>query len=199
MSIAAPKQTIPVVGLILITNAQGEHGKRPSYFKKVCKVVHSLSDAMEIAPISIDTRILGNDLKSPAAVESFIAKMDVIITNRLHGLVLSLRNGVPPVVIDNIEGGAKVTAQASLLGWPIVLRGSSLTLKDLKDAVSVALKSQSQAQRCEILCIQKQTRFIKNLSTLSALHDREPRTARRKNSVVGKSCLTRFILHWSII
>ena len=45
-----------------------------------------------------------------------------MVTTRLHGMVLSLRQGVPAVAIDAIPGGAKVTRQAAALGWPAALR-----------------------------------------------------------------------------
>ena len=34
--------------------------------------------------------------------------MDAVVTTRLHGTVLAIKNGVPPVVIDPIAGGRKV-------------------------------------------------------------------------------------------
>ena len=49
-----------------------------------------------------------------------IARMDVVVTTRLHGMVLALKNGVPAVVVDPIEGGAKITRQAEVLRWPVL-------------------------------------------------------------------------------
>ena len=44
--------------------------------------------------------------------------MDVVLTNRLHGLVFALRAGEPALAIDPVAGGNKVMAQARVLGWP---------------------------------------------------------------------------------
>jgi polysaccharide pyruvyl transferase WcaK-like protein len=44
---------------------------------------------------------------SAARVESAIAGMDVILTTRLHGMVLALKKGVPAVVVDPVSGAIK--------------------------------------------------------------------------------------------
>ena len=48
------------------------------------------------------------ELRTAEEVESLIARMDVVLTTRLHGLVLALKHGVPVVAIDPIAGGAKL-------------------------------------------------------------------------------------------
>ncbi len=60
-------------------------------------------------------------VRTPAQVESLIARADVVVTSRLHAMVRAIRLGVPPIVCDPIIGGAKVTRQAERLGWPAVL------------------------------------------------------------------------------
>ena len=57
-------------------------------------------------------------MRTAAEVESLIARVDVVVTTRLHGLVLALKNGVPAVAVDPVRGGAKVCRQAQTLGWP---------------------------------------------------------------------------------
>jgi hypothetical protein len=56
----------------------------------------------EVAAVPIDSRLDVNKagLRTPAEVESSIARMDVVLTTRLHGTALSLKNGVPVVAID---------------------------------------------------------------------------------------------------
>jgi polysaccharide pyruvyl transferase WcaK-like protein len=78
--------------------------------------------------VSIDTRLdkNGTGLRSPAEVESVIARMDLLVTTRLHGTALALKNGVPPLVIDPIAGGAKVRRQAEVLGWPLVFTADEI-------------------------------------------------------------------------
>ncbi len=74
--------------------------------------------------MTVDTRLADADWRSPATaaqVEAVIARADVVVTTRLHGLVLALKNGVPALAIDPVAGGAKVAAQAAAWGWPVLL------------------------------------------------------------------------------
>jgi hypothetical protein len=56
-----------------------------------------------------------------AQIESAIAATDVVVTTRLHGLVLVLKNGVPALAVDPVAGGAKVAGQAAAWDWPVLL------------------------------------------------------------------------------
>jgi len=49
-----------------------------------------------------------------------IARMDVVLTTRLHGTVLAIKNGVPAIVVDPVSGGDKVSRQARSIGWPFL-------------------------------------------------------------------------------
>ena len=54
--------------------------------------------------MQIDTRLdvpNNSGLRTPAEIESLIAAMDVMVTTRLHGTVLALRNGVPAIPLIN--------------------------------------------------------------------------------------------------
>jgi polysaccharide pyruvyl transferase WcaK-like protein len=53
--------------------------------------------------------------------------MDVVVTTRLHGLVLALKRGIPALAIDPIDGGAKVRRQATVLGWPAIIDAGDLS------------------------------------------------------------------------
>jgi hypothetical protein len=50
-----------------------------------------------------------------------ISRLDLVITMRMHGLVLALKHGVPALAVDPVAGGAKVTAQAQAWHWPAVV------------------------------------------------------------------------------
>jgi hypothetical protein len=50
--------------------------------------------------------------------QALCSRLDLVLTDRLHGMVLALQAGTPAVVVDSIEGGAKVWAQAQRLEWP---------------------------------------------------------------------------------
>lgn len=46
-------------------------------------------------------------LRSQDIIMSLISPMDLVITTRLHGTVLAIKNGVPAIPIDPVSGGAK--------------------------------------------------------------------------------------------
>jgi UDP:flavonoid glycosyltransferase YjiC (YdhE family) len=100
-----------------------------------------------MAAVTIDTRLDVNStgLRTPAEIESLIAHMDVVLTTRLHGLVLALRNGVPAVAVDPVEGGAKIRKQAEAIGWPAVLATEGLTQKRLEEAYEYCLTPAARA------------------------------------------------------
>jgi hypothetical protein len=105
-----------------------------------------------MAVIQIDTRLdaYGNNpLGSPEEIESLISRVDVLLTTRLHGLVLALKNGVPPVAIDTVPRGGKVSRQAEVLGWPASFLVESLDDRTLQEAFRYCLTDASRAKACE--------------------------------------------------
>ena len=75
----------------------------------------------------MDTRLAHGNWRNPATaaqVEAVIGRVDVVVTTRLHGLVLALKHGVPALAVDPVAGGAKVAAQAAAWGWPVLLARS---------------------------------------------------------------------------
>jgi hypothetical protein len=117
LAIAQSVVSTPVVGLVR-THRQTEYpGARP-------EIAHAAFDRLlasrEAAAFAIDT-VLDPGVpgrRTAAEVQSLIARADVILTTRLHGLVLALARGVPAVAVDPICGGAKVRTQAEALDWP---------------------------------------------------------------------------------
>jgi hypothetical protein len=53
--------------------------------------------------------------------------------------VLGLAHGVPVIACDAVVGGAKVSAQAAALGWPVVLRAGEIDPTTLDAALEHAL------------------------------------------------------------
>jgi hypothetical protein len=108
---------VPVVGIVLV-HPQKEY--RNAAHDLANAAVERLVASRPMAAVRIDTRLDVNatGLRTPEEVESLIARMDVVVTTRLHGLVLAIKNGVPVVAIDPIAGGAKLRRQAAVIGWP---------------------------------------------------------------------------------
>lgn len=112
----------PVAGLCTIAG-QREYGGGQQHAEAI-SLMRRLVHARELAVVEIDTRWPAyrnaGGLGSPAQVVSVIERMDVLLTNRLHGMVYALKVGVPVLAIDPVAGGGKVTAQAKVLQWPAV-------------------------------------------------------------------------------
>jgi len=141
---------VPVVGLVLI-HPQTEYGQRDVQ-AHANAALRRLVNQREMAAVPIDTRLDVNEtgLRTAAEVESLIARMDAVLTTRLHGLVLALKNGVPAVAVDPVAGGAKIRRQAETIGWPILLDGEKASDEDLRRAFDFCLTPQARelAQQC---------------------------------------------------
>jgi hypothetical protein len=64
---------------------------------------------------------------TPDQFQSLLARLDILVSTRLHGLVLGLRAGVPVLAVDPVAGGGKVSAQARALGWPAVVSADEVS------------------------------------------------------------------------
>ena len=150
ISFLASQSKVPVVGIILV-HPQQEYGSRGKHHL-ANEAIARLVESRKMVAVSIDTGLDPNttNLRNAAEVESLIAKMDLVVTTRLHGTVLSLKNGVPVVAIDAIAGGAKVTRQAKTIGWSNVLSIDSLSDEQLEQAFNYCLtaEARNQAQEC---------------------------------------------------
>lgn len=123
----APLGDVPVAALIEAPG-QGEYGHRRQHDAVHARIVDVLS-GRGVAILPTDTRLDTRNPLLPAVPEQMSAvlrRTDVVVTTRLHGLVLALRCGVPVVAVDPVEGGAKVSAQARALGWPALVAASDI-------------------------------------------------------------------------
>jgi hypothetical protein len=149
ISYAAPSSEVPVVGMVLVHPQREYEG---GMHEEVGRAIGRLREVREMAVIEIDTRLDQNrtGLRTPGEVEAVIASTDVVITTRVHGLVMALRNSIPALVIDPIAGGAKVRRQADAVGWPIVFNADQISDPVLAEAFDRCLSEglRSQAARC---------------------------------------------------
>lgn len=140
----AREEKVPVVGVVRV-DPQKEYGDRGRH-EEANAAIDRLTDARPMAVVPIDTRLDNNrtGLRSAAEIETLIARMDVVVTTRLHGTVLALKNGVPALAIDPIAGGAKILRQAETIGWPICLTPKSLTDEALTEAFDFCLTEEAR-------------------------------------------------------
>jgi hypothetical protein len=148
MAFLSRQGRVPVIGLILI-DTQPEYGKRDMH-EDANAALRRLAASREIAVAPIDTRLDENKtgLRTPAEVESLVGRMDVVLTTRLHGMVLALKNGVPAVAVDPVAGGAKIVRQAHTLGWPVVFIADQATEAALGQALDFCLTEAGRSQAC---------------------------------------------------
>ena len=134
---------VPVVGVVLVHSQ-----KHPGAMHDVAHAaIERLIATSEVAAVSIDTRLdipNAGGLRTPAQVESLIARMDAVVTTRLHGMVLALKTGVPPVVVDPIRAGDKVLKQAGALGWPVAFTADALDDRALTEALAYCLTQEAR-------------------------------------------------------
>ncbi|MGW0333214.1 polysaccharide pyruvyl transferase family protein [Streptomyces sp. NPDC003011] len=123
----------PVVGVVL-TYGQHEYGRQRLHEQVAEQVTDWLAEK-DCARLELDTRLDTRDWRlcaTPAQLESVLARLDLVVTDRLHGLLLALRTGVPALAVDPVEGGAKVTAQARACDWPALVPGERLDRGELE-------------------------------------------------------------------
>ena len=151
IALLSKQKLVPVVGLLQI-DMQPEYRERDKH-AQADQAIHRLADARPMVVVPIDTRLdLANatGLRTASDVESLIARMNVVITTRLHGMVLALKNGIPVIAIDSVSGGAKVTRQAGAIGWPVALSVDRLTDETLQQAFDYCLTEEAShmARKC---------------------------------------------------
>ncbi len=150
ISLATPSLAVPVIGLIYV----GRQREYPTQqHDRVEQIVEEVVGKLGAATVRIDTKLPHNKygLLSIAQVESVIRHMDITITTRLHGSILSLRNGTPPVVIDPVPEGAKVIRQMRALNWPLAYTIGELSSTQLETAIRRALEEKTRNLIPEIM------------------------------------------------
>lgn len=117
----------PVVGVYLTTGQQ-EYGSRRGHDGVVSTLTEWLS-GLDAALVPLETRLDPRDWRLPTGpqhVASVVARLDAVVTMRMHGLVLALHEGVPALAVDPVHGGGKVSAQATAWDWPAALDTTTL-------------------------------------------------------------------------
>ena len=146
IALAARTSAVPLVGLALVHSQRQYKGR--GRHDVAHAALRTLVASRPGAVVPIDTRLENNPagLRSAAEVESVIARMDIVVTTRLHGVVLALKNGVPALAIDPISGGAKIAAQCRVLKWPLVFDVDRLDAAELERGFDWCLSAEARAQ-----------------------------------------------------
>ncbi|MEU2514656.1 polysaccharide pyruvyl transferase family protein [Streptomyces syringium] len=146
LSLHAPAPARPPLLGVILTHGQHEYGP----LRRHTTVTRALADWLpttRAARLPLDTRLDTRDWRLPATpdeLHTLLTRLDAVITTRLHGMVLALRAGVPALAVDPVAGGAKVTAQATALGWPAVLPCESVRPRHLDRMLRWCLSAQGR-------------------------------------------------------
>lgn len=156
--------SVPVVGFFMVHD-QGEYGELQrhelvrqrvsEFFKQTnCHVIELCTHD------TYDERGIFNNVQE---LESLLRKCDYVITTRMHGLVYSLKNNIPALAIDCVAGGAKVTAQAEAVGWPVIINGDGITVEDIETGVKAAIDNKDKIKQLNKTAVKKISEIEKQL------------------------------------
>jgi hypothetical protein len=163
---AAAPQPAPVVGLVLMHN-QPEYGANDLH-ASCNRTLEQAAASIECARVRIDTRLDENstELRTPNEITALIARSDVVLTTRLHGLVLGLRSGVPVIAIDPVAGGAKITRQAGRLEWPFCFP-ADVGIDDVRRALDECLSNSEVRERASAVAKAARSYWLDLSTTLT--------------------------------
>jgi hypothetical protein len=122
LATSSTTDAVPVIGVVFAPG-QREYGSRGRH-DVVHDAVTRWLTGLDCARVPLDSRLDPTDWRhcgTPDQFTSLLARLDAVVTTRLHGLTLALRAGIPALAIDPVAGGGKVSAQARALDWPAVV------------------------------------------------------------------------------
>lgn len=122
LAATARTDRVPVVGVVLAPG-QPEYGERRRH-DEVHQRIKAWMLEQDCAWVPVDTRLDPRHWRNPSTpgqLDSVLCRLDSVLTTRLHGLVLPLRQGVPVLAVDPVDGGGKVSAQAAAWNWPALV------------------------------------------------------------------------------
>ena len=114
LAIGAGESDAPVVA-VAFAPVQAEYGER-SRAESVRAVIEEWLATRALPWFELPMDLYDRPhARRPAQGESLVRRADVVVSMRLHGLVLGIKHGRPVIACDPIAGGAKVRSQAEAL------------------------------------------------------------------------------------
>lgn len=188
---------VPVVGICL-AGTQPEYGPRQLHDMAEAKI-RALLARGNVAVLELDTKFPASRnaqrIANAAQFESLCARVDVLVTTRLHGMVLALKNGVPVVAVDAISGGDKVTQQAKVMGWDEVFAVETVSDAELDAALMRCLSAGARTNALE--CANTARGLLSDVDVKLAEAILTP--AQRKPYSAGEVWLNRWRSRWFLL
>jgi hypothetical protein len=165
---ASPTKRSDVV--ICLRGYQTEYGNEACHSERLDRVLCNVAERLGL-PVRMVSTIVDPESNSIAAINQLFANAKIVLTTRLHGALLSLQHKVPFVAVDQIEGGAKLSAVIGRLGWEH-LYPSSVDETTLYEACMAILGSRDIDERVRVAAVQAQelSRLALERSVEAILH-----------------------------
>jgi hypothetical protein len=144
-----------VIGLALC-GEQHEYGTERCLWSEVETVFEALTDTLRnhasVRVVQIENHLVRSHL-SPDEIEAQYALCDLVLTTRFHGAIAALRQDVPFIAVDQIDGWGKVFPLLAGGRWDAVFAVGSVSAIDIV-RIGLNLLHDSQieslvATRCE--------------------------------------------------
>ena len=146
LALGATSDDVPVIGIVR-SHAQPEY--RGARHDQAHDAIRLLLASRPCATVDFDTRVhpsadpVAAHGRSSAEVAALAGRVDVVVTTRLHGLVLALGCGTPALAVDPVPEGGKVSRQAAVLDWPAVHTADDLHPEHLASTLTWCLGAES--------------------------------------------------------
>lgn len=127
-----PAAPVPLVAVYL-TDGQREYASQRRHHD-VVRLLEDWLGRRNAARLDLNTRLDPRDWRlahTPDQVTAVLRRVDLVVTMRMHALVLGLAAGTPVLAVDPVAEGGKVSAQARAWEWPAVLRPEGLSFEAL--------------------------------------------------------------------
>lgn len=153
LSVGRDPDDVPLVGVVR-AHPQPEYGA--GGHARADEAIRTALASRPCATIEFGTRVhpaadpLAPHARRPAEVTTLAARMDAMVTTRLHGLALALARGTPAVAVDPIPGGAKVTEQAAVLRWPCSLPVDEADPEQIAEALTWCLTDEARRRAARV-------------------------------------------------
>jgi hypothetical protein len=116
--VCPPSQDRPLRVGLCFRGRQKEYGSVKCKAGRAEALLERVAATITSRPLRISTEL---SRSSPECIRSQFEAVDLVLTTRLHGSLLTLAHGKPVIAIDQIAGGAKVLPLLSRIEWPYVL------------------------------------------------------------------------------
>lgn len=160
LSLLYESEDVPVIGLCLAPD-QPEYGIKQNH-STVNQILKEVIISKGYGIINMNTQWphFRNDyhISSPNSYEAICRRIDVLMTTRLHGLVIGLKTGIPVIAVDPIIGGGKIIQQGKALNWPYVFSSEDINKSMISDILDQLLDK--QYKKLALDCAQKAKQSI---------------------------------------